>query len=72
MLISILLLESLTVIGLIQESLTEFQDLGTLLLVGVAAAIIVAIAFTFIRLKLRDKKPQTSPFISIAANGEDD
>lgn len=72
MLISILLLESLTVIGLIQEAQTDFQDLGKLLLGGVAAAIVVAIAFTFIRLKLRDKKPQTSPFISIAANGEDD
>ena len=71
MLISILLLESLTVIGLIQEAQTDFQDLGKLLLGGVAAAIVVAIAFTFIRLRLRDKKPQTSPFISIAANGED-
>ena len=70
MLISILLLESLTVIGLIQEAQTDFQDLGKLLLGGVAAAIVVAIAFTFIRLKLRDKKPQTSPFISIASDGE--
>lgn len=71
MLISILLLDSLTVIGLIQETQTDFQDLGKLLLGGVAAAIVVAIAFTYIRLRLRDKKPQTSPFISIAANGED-
>lgn len=61
-----------TVVGLIQETQTDFQDLGKLLLGGVLAAVVVAIAFTFVRMKLRDKKPQTSSFISIAANGEDE
>jgi hypothetical protein len=60
-----------TVVGLIQETETDFQDLGKLLLGGVIAAIVVAIAFTFVRMKLRDKKPQTSSFISIATSGED-
>lgn len=61
----------LTVVGLIQETQTDFQDLGKLLLGGVIAAIVVAIAVTFVRMKLRDKKPQTSSFISIATSGED-
>lgn len=64
-------LESLTVLALIQETQTDFQDLGKLLLGGVIAAIVVAIAFTFVRMKLRDKKPQTSSFISIAASDEE-
>jgi hypothetical protein len=64
--------ELVTLMSLIQETQTDFQDLGKLLLAGVLAAIVVAIGFTFVRMKLRDKKPQTSPFISIAANGEDE
>ena len=71
MLLLIVLLESLTVVAMIQESETHFQDLGKLLFGGVIAAIVFAIAFTFVRLKLREKKPQTSSFISIASNGED-
>jgi hypothetical protein len=43
----------------------EIGDLGKLLFVGVAGAIVVAIAFTFIRLHLRDKKPPVADFISI-------
>ena len=72
MLLLIVWLESLSVVGLIQETQTDFQDLGKLLFGGVIAAIVLAIAFTFVRLKLRDKKPQTSSFISIAGNGEDE
>lgn len=64
--------ELVTLMSLIQETQTDFQDLGKLLLGGVIAAVVVAIAFTFVRMKLRDKKPQTSPFISIATNGEDE
>ena len=64
--------ELVTLMSLIQETQTDFQDLGTLLLGGVVAAIVVAIAFTFVRMKLRDKKPHTSSFISIAADGEDE
>lgn len=72
MLLPLLWPASFTLISLIQEMQTNFQDLGTLLLVGVVAAIAIAIGFTLVRLKLRDKRPQTSPFISIATRGEDD
>ncbi|HSE32646.1 MAG TPA: hypothetical protein VLA93_13825 [Pyrinomonadaceae bacterium] len=71
MLLLIVWLESVTLLGLIQETQTDFQDLGKLLFGGVIAAFVVGIGFTFVRLKLRDKKPQTSSFISIAANGDD-
>ncbi|HEV8368470.1 MAG TPA: hypothetical protein VGQ39_11020 [Pyrinomonadaceae bacterium] len=54
-------------ISLIQETETNFNDLGKLLLGGVAAAIIFAVGFTFVRLRLRDKNPPTSNFISISA-----
>ena len=60
-----LCLNSLALISLLQENTSSFDDLGTLLLGGVAAAIVVAVAFTFVRFRLRDKKPQTSNFISI-------
>ena len=57
---------------LFQEVGTDFQDLGTLLLGGVALAIVVALAFTFVRFRLRDKKPQRSSFISIGAQPDDE
>jgi hypothetical protein len=56
---------------LLQEVSTDFQDLGKLLLGGVATAIVVAIAFTFVRLRLRDKRPQRSSFISIGVQPDD-
>ncbi len=57
----------LIVIYLIQNSaISEFNDLGTLLLGGFATAIGVALVFTFIKLRLRDKKPPTADFITIA------
>jgi hypothetical protein len=62
---------SFTLISLIQETQTDFQDLGKLLLGGVVAAIGIAIAFTVVRLKLRDKRPPTSSFISIATQDKD-
>jgi hypothetical protein len=55
----------IALINLLQENTSSFDDLGKLLLGGVAAAIVVAVAFTFVRFRLRDKKPQTSNFISI-------
>ena len=55
----------LALISLIQEDTGAFDDLGTLLLVGVAAAVVVAVGFTLIRFRLRDKKPPSSGFISI-------
>ncbi|HEX5965622.1 MAG TPA: hypothetical protein VFY51_06810 [Pyrinomonadaceae bacterium] len=52
----------------LQETTTSaFDDLGKLLLGGTVAAIVAAIGFTLIRLRLRDKKPQTSNFISISS-----
>ena len=54
----------------LQETTTTtaaFDDLGKLLLGGTVAAIVVAIGFTLIRLRMRDKKPQTSNFISISS-----
>jgi len=54
----------------IQESQTDFNDLGKLLLGGVVAAIVFAVGFTFIRLRLREKNPQPSNFISISAPAE--
>ena len=71
MLLLIAWFELVTLLGLIQETQTDFQDLGKLLLGVVLAAIVVAIAFTFVRMKLRDKKPYTSSFISIAASEEE-
>ena len=53
---------------LIQENATSsFDDLGKLLLGGVAAAIVVAVAFVLIQFRMRDKKPATSNFISISS-----
>jgi hypothetical protein len=63
---------ALVLINLLQENTTAFDDLGRLLLGGVAAAIVVAVGFTFIRFRLRDKKPPTSSFISISSPTDKD
>ena len=55
--------------SLLQETTGAFDDLGKLLLGGVAAAIVVAVGFTLVRFRMSDKKPPTSGFISI--NSED-
>jgi hypothetical protein len=67
-LIPALLLNTLLVLNLIQESeiAADFNDLGKLLLGGFSAAVVVAIGFTFVKIRLRDKKPQTAQFISIS------
>jgi predicted permease len=70
MLVVPLCLNSLVLISLLQETPTNFDDLGTLLLGGVAAAIVLAVGFTLVRFRLRDKKPQTSGFISISSDKE--
>lgn len=59
-------------ICLLQENAatSSFDDLGKLLLGGVVAAILLAILFTVVRMKLRDKRPPTSSFISINATDE--
>ncbi len=60
----------LLLINLLQENTSNFDDLGKLLLGGVVAAIVVAVGFTLVRFRLRDKKPQTSDFISINSKKE--
>ena len=65
MLVFPLYINSLLLIELFQENSTNFDDLGKLLLGGVAAAIVLAVGFTLVRFRLRDKKPPTSGFISI-------
>jgi hypothetical protein len=55
---------------LLQENSSHFDDLGKLLLGGVVAAIVVAVGFTVVRFRLRDKKPQESGFISINSEKE--
>lgn len=59
---------SFALISLIQEQTGAFDDLGKLLLGGVTAAVVVAVGFTLVRFRLRDKKPPTSNFISISAD----
>ena len=65
-----LCLNSLVLISFLQETTTNFDDLGKLLLGGVGAAIVFAVGFTLVRFRLRDKKPQTSSFISISSDKE--
>ena len=56
----------MVLLGLLQETATgSFDDLGKLLLYGMAAAIVVAVGFVLIQFRMRDKKPPTSGFISI-------
>jgi hypothetical protein len=70
MIIFPLCLDTLVLISFLQETNTNFEDLGKLLLGGVGAAILVAVGFTVVRFRLRDKKPQTSGFISISSDKE--
>jgi len=65
-----LCVNSLVLFTYFQETNTNFDDLGTLLFGGVAAAIVFAVGLTFVRFRLRGKKPQTSNFISINSDKE--
>jgi len=67
MIIFMLCLNLLVLITLLQENTTNFDDLGKLLLGGIAAAIVFAVGFTVVRFRLRDKKPPPSSFISISS-----
>ena len=60
----------LVLISFLQETNTNFEDLGKLLFGGVVGAIVLAVGFTVVRFRLRDKKPQTSGFISISSDKE--
>lgn len=70
MLTFMLLYNFICLISFIQEVATDFDDLGKLLLGGVAAAIVIAVAFTLVRFRLRDKNPPASNFISISSQPE--
>lgn len=70
MVMLILLEASICIFALTEETSTDFNDLGKLMLAGFAAAIVFALGFTFIRLRLREKAPQTSSFISISSTKE--
>ena len=61
-----LCLSLIALMSILQENTGAFDDLGKLLVGGLATAIVVAIAFTLVRFRLRDKKPPTSNFISIS------
>lgn len=53
---------------LLQGDASDFQDLGKLLVIGFGLALAAGVAFTVIRLRLRDKKPAAAAFISINAD----
>ena len=50
-----------------ENATTDFADLGKLMLAGLGLAVVVAVGFTIIRLRLRDKKPESDNFISISS-----
>ena len=63
---------SLLSISLLQDDTSsDFDDLGRKLLGGFALAVVLAIVFTLIKLRLRDKKPPAQ-FISISSSRETD
>jgi len=60
---------SLLAISFLQDDTSsDFSDLGKKLLGGFTLAVVVAVAYTFIKLRLRDKKPPAE-FISIRDHG---
>ncbi|HJX92046.1 MAG TPA: hypothetical protein VJ372_16205 [Pyrinomonadaceae bacterium] len=71
MVIFLAVYNSVCLIAWLQETQNDFNDLGKLLLGGVVAAIVFAVAFTFVRLQLREKNPEPSNFISISAPREE-
>jgi len=48
-----------------EESLGEMGDLGGLMLGGFVLAVGLAVALTFIRIRMQDKRPPEPQFISI-------
>ena len=48
-----------------QSEASDFKDLGTWLLVGFVLAVAAGVAFTVVRLRLREKKPPAAQIISI-------
>lgn len=59
-------------IALLQADLSsDFSDLGMELLGGFVLAVVVAVAYTLIKLRRRDKRPPAQ-FISISSSRETD
>ena len=57
----------LALLLLLQET-TDFNDIGKLMLGGFGAAIILAVAFVFFRLKMQERKPPKSSFTTISSH----
>ena len=54
-------------ISLLEDNTSsDFNDLGRQLIGGFVAAVVIAVVFTFIKLRLREKHPP-APFISITS-----
>jgi len=68
--INLLLGLSITLLNMSEQVETSFDDLGKLMLGGISAAILVAVGFSVVRFRLREKNPPTSNFISINAAPE--
>jgi hypothetical protein len=68
--INLLVALSIALLNLTEQVETSFDDLGKLMVVGVSAAVVIAVAFTLVRFRFRDKNPPTSNFISISAPQE--
>ena len=49
-----------------EAAANDFDDLGSMLLGGFALAIVVAVLLVFVKLRLRDKKPQAADYLSIS------
>ena len=64
--INILACFSIVLFDSAEQVETSFDDLGKLMLGGISAAIIIAVAVTLVRFRMREQKPPTSGFISIS------
>ena len=53
------------------DTFSDFGDLGKQLLGGFVLAVVIAVAYAFIKLRLRDQKPSTQ-FISISSSSGPD
>jgi hypothetical protein len=72
MLLSLIPIYLMLLPALEENVTTEFGDLGKLLLAGVLVAVALAVLFTLIRMRLRDKKPRAADFISISSSFQQD
>ena len=67
----LLYLNSLLLLVSDETPTSAFDDMGKLLLGGTVAAVVVAVGFTLVRFRMRDKKPPTSDFLSISSIDRD-